>query len=176
MRALAGLVPVLAVAAACSVAETIAAPFCEGEPSSAIIAAQSVPSATLVGCFEPLPVGWEVARVDIGQNGTALVLDSDRAGAAAARFHFTARCETGDAVQTPTDNEGTERYELIQSVSPAFRAKRYYTFEGGCLWWEFDFDEAAPAALSIELGNSVVLVERQIVSDNVRRVFVDAEL
>ena len=39
--------------------------------------------------------------------------------------------------------------EYIEQVDPSFRAQRFYAFDGGCGWWDFDFDEGAPAALAI---------------------------
>ena len=104
------------------------------------------------------------------------MLDSDRAGISAAVLNFFESCDVGDAVPTPTDRVDTERFELIERLTPSFRASRYYRFEGGCLWWHFDFDRDVPSALSIELDNSVVLVPRQEVNDNLRETFLDEEL
>lgn len=166
----------IGVLTGCSVAEHLTAPFCQGESSSAIIAVQSVPSATLVPCLDPLPAGWEVARTDIDETGTTVLLDSDRAGAAAARFHFVASCDPTGAIQVPSVHPDTARYELVHSVSPRFSSDRFHVFTGGCVWWEFDFDIGAPAALSVELGNTLQLASRQEVNDVLRETFVDAEL
>lgn len=161
---------------ACTVADHIAAPVCEGESSSAIIAIQSVPSATLVPCLDLLPAGWEVARTTVDETGTTVVFDSDRAGAGAARFHFSASCDTTGAVLAPPGYPGSVRYERIHSVAPRFRGDRFFVFEGGCVWWEFDFRDRAPAALSVELGNVLVMSDREEVNDILRETFVDAEL
>lgn len=166
----------IAVLTGCSVAEHLTAPFCEGQSSSAIIAVQSVPSATLVPCLDPLPAGWEVARTDIDETGTTVLLDSDRAGAGAARFHFVASCDPTGAIEVPSVHPDTARYELVHSVGPRFRSDRFHVFTGGCVWWEFDFDPEAPAALSVELGNTLQLASRQEVNAVLRETFVDAEL
>lgn len=170
------LVSAVAFGAACSVAEHLAAPVCEGGSSSAIIAVQSVPTATLVPCLGRLPAGWTVARTTVDERGTSVVFDSDRAGAGAAQFHFAASCDTTDAVLAPPGFPGTVRYERIRSVAPNFRGDRFFVFNGGCVWWEFDFEDRAPAALSVELGNVLVMNDRQAVNDMVRETFVDAEL
>lgn len=175
-RALLGPTLLASLASACSVAETLVAPYCEGDSSSALIGAQAVPTSALIPCFGPLPAGWERSTVDISQDGAFVVFDSDRAGQGAARFAFTEACEPGDAVPTPTEYEGTQRFELVREVSPGFRAERFYVFDGGCVTWEFDFDDATPSAMSVELGNALQLVDRDVVNDNIRREFVDEEL
>ena len=166
----------LALVVGCSVRETLYGPSCSGR-TSALIAAQSVPTATLLPCFEELPAGWEMASVQVNQAGTHVMLDSDRAGESAAAFNFAATCTVAPgAVSTPSDRAGAERFDLIERVTPSFRAMRYYVFEGGCVWWRFDFDRDVPSALSIELDNAVMLLERHVVNDNLREDFVDADL
>ena len=181
-RRLVVTVIVMALAAGCSVRETLATPGCAN--GSGLIAAQSVPGATLVPCLSPLPTGWEVATVQIDQDGTKVVMDSDRAGDTAAVFHFVADCDTGPAISTPTDQVEsvtserieTARFEHIESVAPSFRADRYYLFDGGCVWWRFDFDQHVTSALSVDLGNSLLFFTRKALNDNVRESFIDEEI
>lgn len=174
-RAVAGLV-LLALLLGCSVRDTLVGPHCSGH-TSALIAAQSVPTATLLPCFESLPAGWEMASVEINQSGTRVMLDSDRAGASAAEFNFAATCTVAaGAVSTPSDRADAERFDAIERISPSFRGTRYYLFEGGCAWWRFDFDRGVPSALSIELDNAVTFFEREVVNDNLREEFIDADL
>lgn len=165
-----------ALLAGCSVRETLYGPSCSG-PTSALIAAQSVPTAQLLPCFEQLPTGWEMATVQINQGGTHVMLDSDRAGESAAEFNFAATCDVPpQAVSTPSERAGTQRFDVIERVTPSFRAMRYYVFDGGCVWWRFDFDRNVRSALSIELDNAVMFLERHVVNDNLREDFVDADL
>ena len=167
---------VLAVGSACSVSETLDAPRCTSNSSEVLISAQSVPTASLLVCFDTLPTGWSVGTVGIGDAGTTVVFDSDRAGPSAARFQYAATCDIGDATQTPTDFERADRFEWVQEVQPRFRANRYYRFEGGCVIWEFDFDSDAPAAMAVELGHSLQFVDRAEVNADMRAVFVDEDL
>jgi hypothetical protein len=159
----------------CSVSELLPVPDCV-EGGSAIIAAQSVPSATYVPCLNALPTGWEVASVTVDQDGTTVHLDSDRAGTGAAVLRYEERCELEDAITAPDDQPGADRYDDIERLEPGFRARRLYVFEGGCVWWQFDFDDGAPAALSIELGNTLELVSRDDVAANLRDTFIDEDL
>jgi hypothetical protein len=163
------------VADGCSVNELLPIPDCV-EGGSAIIAAQSVPTATYVPCLNTLPTGWEVASTTVDQDGTTIHLDSDRAGADAAILRYDGECDLDDAITAPDDQPGADRYDDIERLEPGFRARRFYVFEGGCVWWEFDFDDGAPAALSIELGNTLELVSRDDVEANLRDTFIDEDL
>jgi hypothetical protein len=169
----AGLVTVTVTG--CSNADATPLPYCARE-GSGLIAAQSVPGAELVPCFDSLPAGWEVATVEIDQDRTQVTLDSDRAGVGAARLRFEDDCDLGAAVEVPSDREGAEQFEFIEQVEPGFAGQRYYVFPGGCAWWDFDFDDDASAALSIELGDQVSLITRQAINENIRRDFIDEEL
>lgn len=161
--------------ASCSVEQTLPPPHCE-QAGSGLIVAQSVPDAELVPCVGPLPAGWEIDGVRIDDGGTRLRFDSDRAGDDAAVLHFTRTCDRGDAVTVPSDRAGAERFESIGRLVPGFRADRYYAFEGGCVRWRFDFDDGAPAGLSVELGSALVLLSRDDVNEILRETFIDEEL
>ena len=166
----------MTVGAACSVSETLSAPHCDSSSSSVLISGQSVPTAEFLVCFDTIPTGWEVASVNVGHDGTFVLFHSDRAGGAAAQFRYEESCDIGDATSTPTEFDRTSRYEWIREVEPRFKANRYYRFEGGCVTWEFDFDADAPAALAVELGSSLQLVDREMVNEDMRQEFVDEDL
>ncbi len=165
----------LGLLGACSVEEAVPVPYCEGS-DSALIVAQSVPSADLVPCLAGLPAGWDADEVIINQNGTVVRMDSDRAGLGSARLHFGTTCNLGEAVSVPSDQDGAEAFEYIEQIDPGFRAQRYYLFSGGCVWWVFEFDAGASATHSIELQDQLVLISRQAVNENIRQVFIDEEL
>ena len=163
------------VAAACSVEETLSLPDCFSG-GTGLIVAQSVPTADLVPCTTGLPDGWAVDSVTINQDGTLVRLDSDRAGSGAARLEYAAQCDLEEAISVPSDQEGAERFELIRQIESGFKASRFYVFPGGCVWWEFDFDQGVSSALSIELGDRLVLMTREALNDNIREDFIDEEL
>jgi len=174
------LVIVLAVSiamatSACSVEEVLPLPNCvDGE--SALIVAQSVPTAEWIPCLESLPPGWEKTTVNVDEDGTVITFDSDRAGSNAAVVHYFETCELGDSVQVSSEYPNAARFEFIEQVTPGFRATRRYVFEGGCLTWEFDFDDGAPSALSILLVDAFTLYSRADLNENIRTSFIDAEL
>jgi len=138
---------------ACSVENAQPMPNCE-TGGTGNIGAQSVPTATLVLCLDPLPAGWEADHVRIDQDGMIVRFDSDRAGDDAAILHYTATCDIGDAVRSPSEQEG----------------------DGGCIWWEFDFDPGATAALAIDLGDRLQTITREALNESVRESFIDVEL
>lgn len=146
-------------------------------PSPAVlIGAQSVPTASLLPCFGALPRGWEIETVDISHAGTTIRFDSDRAGNSAARFRYAPSCDIGEATPSPTEFERTRRYDWILEVQPRFRERRFYRFEGGCATWDFDFDHDVTSAMALELGNSLQLLDRATVNDDLHRSFVDEDL
>lgn len=174
--ALAGSIAVLgATSSACSVENSQPMPACS-TGGTANIGAQSVPTAALVPCLDPLPAGWEADYVRIDQDGMVVRFDSDRAGDDAAIFHYTATCDIGNAVSSPSEQEGADRFEEVERIEPGFRARRYYVFDGGCIWWEFDFDPGATAALAIDLGDRLQTITRDDLNDIVRESFIDVEL
>lgn len=165
----------LPLAVGCSVEEALPIPSC-ADGGTTILAAQSVPTAQLVPCFDPLPEGWDVVSTTIGEHGTEIRFDSDRAGPGAAVFHFVESCRTADAVRVPSEYPATVRYELIEGVEPAFVGRRFHLFTGGCMWWDFEFDEGAGSALSIELGDRLQMIDRDELEDSIRRSFIDEEV
>ena len=170
------LVVGVALLAACSITETMHGPMCDGSRTSGLIAAQSVPTASRLPCFESVPPGWEMATVLIDEQGTEVALDSDRAGEESAILRFAESCDVSGAASTPYSDEGVKRYDHIRQVSPSFHGDRFYVFEGGCVWWEFRFGSDAPSALSSELDNGLLLIERHIINDNMRESFIDEDL
>lgn len=161
-----------ALPTACSVERALPLPDCS-EGGSVILVAQSVPTAALVPCFEALPDGWDVTTNTIGEHGTVIRLDSDRAGHGAAIFRYQTGCDLGGAVDVPSQYPDATQYELVEQISPAFRARRFHVFEGGCMWWEFDFREDAGSALSIELGDRLRMVSRNALNESIRQSFLD---
>lgn len=169
------VIAVCLLGAACSVQSATPLPSCT-EGGSGLIAAQSVPSATLLPCVGSLPDGWTADAVDVNQDRTIIRFDSDRAGEDAAVLRFTESCDIGPAVSTPSDHDGAQRFDDIQRLQPSFKARRLYVFEGGCVTWLFDFDRGVSATQSVAIGDSLTLVPRQLVNDQLRATFVDEEL
>lgn len=165
----------LLATASCSVEETLPPPWCEGS-GSVFIVAQSVPSAALVPCLEALPDGWSIASVRVTQGGSAVVLDSDRAGDNAAELLFESSCDVSVGVTSPSEQADAQRFDNIEQLSPRFRSQRHYVFDGGCVSWFFDLDDGVSATESVAIGERLRLVSRRSLNDQLSQTFIDEDL
>ena len=141
-----------------------------GQPSCGrndlmVLMAQSVPSAASVPCIATLPAGWSFADVTVDDDGADFALDSDVGGDAAVTVALRSadECRVGGATEVPTDEAGVRRFEQINRLEPGLRATRYYRFAGGCVTYEFAFDEPgsdllfdAESALAFQARRSLV--------------------
>jgi hypothetical protein len=166
---------VLSAATACSVAQTLPAPDCD-LAGTGLIVAQSVPSASQIPCLLPLPDGWTATRVMVNENHSEVVFDSDRAGEGAASMRLEHRCDVRHTVSVATDVPAADRYDFIERLLPAFRGERYYIFPGGCVWWQFEFDNGTSATEAVAIGEALVLVPRDDLRRNVRENFIDEDI
>jgi hypothetical protein len=95
--------------------------------------AQAVPTASLVPCLRPLPVGWSVAGAEVRDGGAVITLDHDRAGAHALRLILSRSCGIGTATETSSDLSGVRRYEERNPTALGYPVRWYHTFPGGCV-------------------------------------------
>ena len=135
-----------------------------------MLEAQSVPSAQMLPCVEPLPLGWDVGPTDIADGGTVFALSSDIGGSEAVEVELTASCGVEGFVEVPTDEAGAKRYELVESVTGGFRGTRAYVFDGGCATLDFRFETEASAVLVNEASLAVGFVSRADVDQAVQDI------
>lgn len=137
-----------------------------------ILAAQAVPSATLLPCVDAYPVGWTFSGWNATNGGFRFWLDSDRAGFRAVEVVLAPSCDVGDAVEVvPGDDEvGTRRFEEPLSLPPAYAANRYYTFEGGCVEYRYRFRGNADAALALEADRALAFRPRVELVEDLDRI------
>jgi hypothetical protein len=95
--------------------------------------AQSVPSASLVPCVETRLPGWTVANVAVNDGRSVIILDHDRAGAAAVVARMAAACDPAGEVKTPAPEPGVRRFVQEELLAGAFSATWYDQFPGGCV-------------------------------------------
>src|SRR5689334_15572509 len=144
------------------------APTC-GTGHSMILSAQAVPSAALLPCIAALPSGWTTGGADIASGTSSFWLDSDRAGPRALTVILTAACDTSGAQQIPSDQPGTRRFERPLSLAPQFSARRFYTFPGGCVTYQFRFTPGASPVLGDAVGSALSFQPRPTLVESVRR-------
>lgn len=141
---------------------------CDEDDESLLLAAQAVPTTTLLPCIEEFPVGWFFGGSEIRSGLARFWLDSDRAGLRALEVRLTRDCDVSEAVEvTPSaDEAGTRRFEQPPSRPPGFVSNRYYVFPGGCVTYRFAFDLDASPTLAFDIDEALgfrpraALVER----------------
>jgi tRNA A-37 threonylcarbamoyl transferase component Bud32 len=95
--------------------------------------AQAVPSASLVPCVRPLPVGWSVTDVAVNDGRSVITLAHDRTGGDAMVARLTAGCDVGQAAEQAFGQPGVRRYQLVERQGPDLSAVRFDVFPGGCV-------------------------------------------
>jgi tRNA A-37 threonylcarbamoyl transferase component Bud32/membrane-associated phospholipid phosphatase len=107
---------------------------CGGPIEPLLLVAQSVPSASMLPCVgTPLP-GWSVAEVAVNNGRSQVTLNHDRAGDAAVVLWLTATCDSGAAVETPSQTSEVRRYERVDQLGGgAYAASWFDRFPGGCV-------------------------------------------
>jgi hypothetical protein len=155
-------VVVLSLLPACSSSQPFREASCDFSDTGLILAAQSVPSATLLPCIKSLPIGWTFGGTDVRNGLDRFWLDSDRAGIHAVEVSLARSCNVGQAVEVSPapDEAGTKRYEEPVSLPPHFRAVRYYTFPGGCVSYRYSFQAGASSTLVFEADEALSFLPR----------------
>jgi hypothetical protein len=116
--------------------------------------AQSVPSASLVPCLHPLPVGWMVGTVTVNDGRSVIPLNHDRAGPGVLVLRLTATCDTRGATPVPSSQPQVRRYQRIDRQAPRLEATRFDVFPGGCVTAQ----AAVPAANRAEITGELATI------------------
>jgi hypothetical protein len=151
-----------ALLSACSSSQPFRQASCDIDDTGLVLAAQSVPSATVLPCVRSLPVGWTFGGTDVRTGLDRFWLDSDRAGIHAVEVSLTRACNVGQAVEVAPapDEAGTRRYEEPISLPPHFEAVRFYTFPGGCVSYRYAFGTGAASTLVFEADDALSFLPR----------------
>lgn len=169
-RALAAAVVVLAALAPACRSRGALKPECS-RPGGQIfvLAAQSVPTATLLPCVRELPAGWGYGGFSFQSGRSRFWLNNDRAGMHAVEVDLTPSCVVSGAAEvTPAaDEAGTARFEKPISLKPGYVADRFYVFPGGCVTYRFRFEPGASSTLALEAEEALSFASRAVI---VRRV------
>lgn len=151
----------------------VARPECEnieGAGAQLVLEAQSVPGATKLPCLASLPLGWSFRAVEVADGESRLILDSDRAGVEAADVRLTKSCDLSGTTEVSSDEPDTRRFERITNLANRYSGVRYYTFEGGCAAFRFDFIGEGRTGFAQEVTLAVGLLDRATVAEKFREV------
>jgi hypothetical protein len=143
------------------------APTCRNV-DTLVLEAQSVPTADLVPCITLFPAGWKIGTMEINSSLSQFSLTNDRAGDRAVVVSFLPRCNVSGATEIASDEDGTRRYEKVESVTPGYSGVRYYTFRGGCVDYRFRLGHEGRALLN-EASLALTFVRRTTVAEDLRR-------
>ena len=132
-----------------------------GEPLRLAIIAQSVPSASYLPCSRGLPPGWNTSGFDPTQDGTSLLLNSDRSPGQPVTVRLTATCDVSGASPSPARAPGVLTYTRLDSIKPRFAGTLYDVFPGGCVSYRFDFTLGSQIALMEQFEQAIGLYPRQ---------------
>ena len=142
-------------------------PLCSDTGASIfVLEAQSVPSATLLPCFNHLPPGWTYTGDYLIKDGLSrYFLDSDRAGVHAAEIELTASCDASGAVAIPAVPGEAQviTSDKPLSLPPAFASVRFLQFPGGCVTERFKFSGGALPTDALDVEQAVSFVIRQVI-------------
>jgi hypothetical protein len=141
-RTLVAFAVAVLLVAGCSTADNAALrlPECgEDGVSTTFLMAQAAPDATLIPCIASgaMPASWSVERMKIDSAGAHLAFVGDMTSAAPQRVEvlFSDSCDVTGAVAVPSDERGTERFELVESLDAGYvryrfnsHAERWSTF------------------------------------------------
>lgn len=165
------IVALVAATSSCSIGSSLV-PNCP-KPDSKIfvLAAQGVPSATLLPCVADMPSGWSFGGYQIHDGFVRYWLDSDRAGLHAVRVDLRATCQVGDAIEVSPDEVGARVYSAPTSLSPRYVADRFYVYPGGCTTYHYAFRSGAAATLSLEADQALSFIRRIVVVERVHDEF-----
>ncbi len=135
---------------------------CDGQVEPLLLMAQSVPSASELPCLRsPLP-GWSVAEVNVNDGRSKVTLDHDRAGTGAVVLRLTAACDTGAAVETPSQVQEVRRYETVDQLGGGGYAATWYDrFPGGCVTYRLHSTSDPTGQFAVEAQVLLGFTSRQ---------------
>jgi hypothetical protein len=137
-----------------------------------LLAAQAVPSATLLPCVVAFPAGWSYGGSDVRSDNARFWLASDRAGWHAVEVSLTRSCRTIGAIDmtASTQEFGVQEFVRTYDLEP-FTADRYFLFTGGCVTYRYRFAVGAEATLALEVDQAVTFGLRSALVESVQDEF-----
>jgi len=121
------------------------------------VEAQSVPSAAMVPCVRPLPVGWTFAGANAGSGRSVITVDNDRAGPGALQLILTAHCGIGGAAQVASAIPRVRRFAARRAAGGGFSLSWYDLFPGGCVTIQLH-SQSRLAAIDSVLPHQAMLI------------------
>ena len=134
-----------------------------------ILMAQAVPTATRLPCVTSVPIGWRFLAGNFHTGRASFWFGLDPTGSRVLTVVLTPRCDVSRAEATPTDEPGTDRYDLPIMVRPQFEEIRSYVFPGGCVTYAFAASAGTATRLTADAGSALSFLPRTALVDEVAR-------
>ena len=127
--------------------EDVRAPACsDPRPESLMLVAQSVPTASRIPCIVSYPAGWRLGAVDVRRGQSSFRLNAGVNGLRNLQVTLRDECDVAGATPVPTDEPGLDRYDRLPTEG-GDRMVRTYAFAGGCVTYDFHFQNVKPAVI-----------------------------
>jgi membrane-associated phospholipid phosphatase len=140
-------------------------PVC-GTDDLMTLMAQAVPTASAVPCVGSFPAGWESGAVRVSEDRAQFRLEAED-----HRVEVTLRpledCSTERATEIPSDEVGMRRFEEVEQLPPDVRVTRTYLADGGCITYDYAFDDETTASLVGQLDSALQVQRRDELVANV---------
>jgi tRNA A-37 threonylcarbamoyl transferase component Bud32 len=130
-----------------------------GELEPLWLEAQSVPSAALVPCVHSLPPGWGFGGAS-ARNGWSKFTLNDVVTPQGLVVRLTAACDIAGAIEKPSDQPGTQRYERVEPGGSGPAPTWYLLFKGGCVTAQFRSASDVDAALASQASTAIGFATR----------------
>jgi hypothetical protein len=149
-------------------------PSCTSQPGTVrrgvLIMAQAVPSAQWLPCIRTVPAGWSFDEVRPRDGEVTMLFNSDRDGMHALTVLLRPSCDLTGATEVPSEHPEMRRFERVTRVSDGYGGERHYTFDGGCVTYEFDLRGSTRAEPVAAVSESLAFLSRQKLDEMVRQV------
>ncbi|MFL6250382.1 MAG: hypothetical protein ACJ75N_07615, partial [Actinomycetes bacterium] len=141
-----------------------------GDQEALWLAAQAVPSATLVPCLQVSPPGWALNDVKAGSGFASIVFNTDRPfQEAAVTVELLPSCDVAGSTEVSSEQPGARRYIRIDRAAAPDRVTRIYVFQGGCVSERY-VSAVSPERMAADASSSFGFVTRdQLAAELSRR-------
>jgi hypothetical protein len=100
------------------------------------LAAQAVPSASLIPCIQALPAGWTVVGGTANNGRAEWIVDHQVTSGGTEEeqllISLTPSCDLSGTTEQPRDASGVRHYKRLAVGDDAFVATWFDVFDGGC--------------------------------------------
>jgi hypothetical protein len=133
-----------------------------------VLMAQSVPTASAVPCLRAELDDWFLDDLDSVDGYTRIEL-SRLIDQVALTIELTRTCDHGGAVETTTDQPGTQRFDERIRDGSSYRDRRFYLLPGACVAYSFQLTGTGAEEAADDISRALGLVSRDQLADQVRR-------